>query len=68
MGVVVITERQGPNAMQILWQDDDGVDIEGLIVVLRLPESGTQMADMPDQLIFASTLGKIHGKEMLCAG
>lgn len=53
--------------MQMLGQDDDGVDSEGMVVA-RLPESGAQLADMSNQLIIALPLGKVYGKKILCAG
>jgi hypothetical protein len=53
--------------VQMLRQDEDGVDSEGMVVA-RLPEGGAQVADIPDQLIIAPALGKSHGEEILCAG
>ncbi len=53
--------------MQMFRQDDDGVYVEGMIISC-LPESGTQVIDMPSQLVIVLALGKIHGKEILYAG
>lgn len=53
--------------MQMFRQDDDSIDIEGMIGA-RLPEGGTQVIDMPNQSVIILALGKIHGKEILYAG